>query len=177
MATLDPRFDPLAQAQQGVIPQVNWAADAQGAPVQPVQFGQGQGAPDMASQLAAAQAVQGAMANQQAQAGQLPQDVIDAMTERYALDPKAAKIKKQFATADAIRGMGSDLNTGSTRGGAPNWAGALANIVGAWKGQQMQDEAQTGADALGLRQGEIARKYFGAAPASALFGRRKGDEE
>src|SRR4030095_3121111 len=95
---------------------------------------------------------------------QKDEEALDAMSRRYELAPKSEKIKRQFQTADTIRRLGSSLNTGSVGGGAPNWAGALANIAGAYMGKRQADEAQAGAAALGADERDIARAYFGANP-------------
>lgn len=117
-----------------------------------------------------AQADQMAAAAQRAAAGgiqaQKMDEAAEAMAGRYRLAPESEKIQKQFKTADAIRGLGQSLNTGSVNGGAPNWAGGIANVVGAYLGKKQQDEASAAAQALGGRYGDIASQYFRTAPTS-----------
>lgn len=162
------QWDPLA----GTRPQqVNWG-QTPGATAMPVQNPWSAPAPqDVASANAAAQAQQDqAAAAAKAAAGgiqaQKMDEASDAMANRYRLAPQADAIQRQFQTADAIRNMGAAQNTGSRYGAAPNWAGALANVVGAYKGKQMQDAAQASANALGGQYADIASQYFRNAPTS-----------
>ena len=159
-----PQYNP--NFPQGVPQQPNWGAAIQ-PPPEAAQ--QAQAGPDLASQMAAAQAVQAAMAQQQQAANTLPPEVVDAMASRETLKPKAAQIKRQLATADALRKMGSDLNTGSVNGGAPNWAGALANVAGSYMSRKEREKAEERETALGGEEASVAKKYFGAAPKSSFF--------
>lgn len=85
---------------------------------------------------------------------------------KYGSPAKAAAIQRQFGTANAIRNLGASLNTGSQYGGAPNWAGALANVAGAYLGKKQQDEATAAAQALGSRNADLASLYYGTTPTS-----------
>jgi hypothetical protein len=121
--------------------------------------------PDVAAQNQQATAAEAQTAAAQAAArggiqNQKDEEVADAMEGRYKLAPKAAAIQRQLKTADAIRGYGHSLNTGSTNGGAPNWAGALADVVGGYMGRKERKAAEADAEVLGGQEGSIARKYF-----------------
>jgi hypothetical protein len=162
MANLDPRFDPLALARAGVIPNVDWRQQlAQGAaPVQGVQDVAG------ANAAAQAQAMQSAAAAAAAAAGgiqnQKDDELASAVLALNGQSPRQAALQRQVKMADAMRARGSALNTGSVGGAAPNWAGALANLVGAYKGRQLDEQADASAGALADEQANAARKYFNA---------------
>lgn len=161
MPALDPRFSGLAQ-QQGLIPNVDWrsALMPQG-PQQVNQFGQ---TPDIAAQNQTSMAQQAAMAGVQ---NQKDEEAVDALAEqKYKLPAEKAKLARQFKTANAIRNLGSSLNTGSTGGAAPNWAGAIANVVGAYQGRKQDEAADAAAAALGGREADLASLYFRQRPTS-----------
>jgi hypothetical protein len=109
----------------------------QGAPV-----GTGGAQPDLASQMAAANAVQAAIANpnnptlpNRKPTGLLP----PGMSKDYITGMRGMQ------QANALRNYGAQLNTGSERGGAPNWAGALANVFSNYAANKLD---KTGQDAL-----------------------------
>ena len=158
----NPQYNPnlgMPAAPPGAPQQVNW-----GSSVMPQQNAWMGAAVPPPPDVAAANQAAAALAAQQGIAAQKQDEALDALSRRYELAPKQAAIDKQLKTADAIRNMGSNLNTGSTNGGAPNWAGAIANVVGAYQGKKQQDAAQADAAKLGTSYRDIARLYFGAAP-------------
>jgi hypothetical protein len=164
--TLNPMNDPYLQALQGRIANVDWT----GAPKAPM-VGPVQAAPDVAAAAAQADAIRAQTAAAQAAAAggianQKEAEAVDAMASRETLKPKKAAIDRALKQADAIRDYGQSLNTGSVGGAAPNWAGALANVAGAYVGGKKQKQAEADALALGERSSDIAKLYFGNAPTS-----------
>jgi hypothetical protein len=165
-------FDPLAgtravqpnwgmlQAPPGAMPMQNaWSAPPPPDVAAANQAAQTQQAAQMASAAQAAAA--GGIQNQK------DEEAVDAMAQqRYKLPTEKAKIARQFKTADAIRGLGQSLNTGSVNGGAPNWAGGIANVVGAYLGKKQQDQADAAAAALGGTEAGLASQYYRQTPTS-----------
>ena len=164
---IDPRYDPLAGSRPV---QPNWnLAQIPGiaaqwfAPPPPDVAAQNKAAQAADAQTAAAQAAAAAAAKGGIQ-NQKDEEVADAMASRQKLAPEDERIKRQLKTADAIRNYGHSLNTGSVGGAAPNWAGALADVVGAYMGGRQQKAADAAAAELGGKYADIAGQYFRNAP-------------
>jgi hypothetical protein len=158
---LHPRYDPLA----GTRPvQPDWSTLSALSMRTPVVL---INPPDIAAANAQAnaQAAQTAAATAAAAGGiqnQKDDDLVSAMLALQGQSPKQAALERQVKLADAIRNRGASLNTGSVNGAAPNWAGALADVVGAYKSGQMDKASQAGADALAGETRSAAQRYFDA---------------
>lgn len=163
---IDPRLDPLAGSRPV---QPNWNL-AQIPGIASQWFAPP--APDLAKdnreadQAAAATAAAAAAAAKGGIQNQKDEEDIEAMGNRYKLAPKGEAISRQLKTADSLRNYGHSLNTGSVGGGAPNWAGALADAMGGYMAGKERKAADAAALALGDQYSDIAKTHFRNAPDS-----------
>ncbi len=95
---------------------------------------------------AAQQAAQGGIAAQQAaqgpQPGQVDPNAANAILGLNSQRGEQAKIAQQMKLADAMRASGAAQNRSTSPINTPNWAGALANVAGAYFGRKQDEGAQ-----------------------------------
>lgn len=107
------------------------------------------------------------------QSGQISPETVQAILALQQQQGTQQQVQRQLAQAQALRQQGLQpaqaTSPGGGRVGAPNWAGTLANIYAAKKGQDMQDDADVQARNMGAQRQDALRRYF-----EALSGQKQG---
>ncbi len=133
----------------GAIPNQQWSPQ----PLGPQPQGPG---PQMAqtAQAAAPQAGAGA--------GDMGIDpaLVQAVLTLQGQSPQQAAMQRQLARADALRKAGPSMAQGV--GGMPNYLGAIAEGVAAYKANQLDKETAATGETLGTQRQSAARTYFDA---------------
>jgi hypothetical protein len=101
-----------------------------------------------------------------AQTQQLSPEMVQAILALNQQEGERSKLNRQYQMANLMRQQGAQgqqaTSPGGGRAGAPNWAGTLANIYAAKKANDMEAQADTGTDKLGVQRQEAYQRIMDA---------------
>lgn len=102
--------------------------------------------------------------------GQLDPQTVQAILQLQQQGPQQAAITKQMQQAQALRGQFAPESPtgvmgaqgGNLRVGAPNYLGAVGQLLAAYKANQMDDDASVKQKNLGVEKNDAMRRYYEA---------------